>query len=118
MFLLCKLFSTAIHSMGYFCDVTRLYADEWKLMFLCPNQLGHCIIYFYLIFISFVTSQLSAWLLIRVKNCILYKLLEVNCNQTKSTPKNLFKMCDFWMYSVNLGVMIRHGVNGYSGRLD
>ena len=37
MFLLCKLFSMAIHSMGYFHHVTRLYADEWKLMFLCPN---------------------------------------------------------------------------------
>ena len=41
MFLLYKLFSIAIHSMGYFRHVTRLYADEWKLMFLCPNQLGH-----------------------------------------------------------------------------
>ena len=36
MFLLCKLFSMAIDGMGYFCDVTRLYTDEWKLMFLCP----------------------------------------------------------------------------------
>ena len=33
----CKLFNTAIHSMGYFRHVTRLYADKWKLMFLCPN---------------------------------------------------------------------------------
>ena len=24
----------------------------------------------------------------------------------KSTPKNLFKFCDFWMYSVNLGVLM------------
>ena len=32
MFLLCKLFSMAIHSMGYFCDVTILYTDEWKLI--------------------------------------------------------------------------------------
>ena len=40
---------------------------------------------------------------------MVYKLLEVNRNQTKSTPKNLFKMCDFWMYSVNLGVLIRQG---------
>ena len=39
----------------------------------------------------------------------MYKLLEVDCNQTKSTPKKLFKMCDFWMYSVNLGVLIRQG---------
>ena len=43
-----------------------------------------------------------------MKNCIVYKLYEVNCNQTKSTPKNLLK-CDFWMYSVNLGVLIRQG---------
>ena len=28
MFLLYKLFSMAIHSIGYFCDVTRLYTDE------------------------------------------------------------------------------------------
>ena len=24
----------------------------------------------------------------------------------------MFKMCDFWMYSVNLGVLIRKGVSG------
>ena len=41
MVLWCKLFSMAIHSMNYFCHVTRLYTDEWKLTFLCPNQLGH-----------------------------------------------------------------------------
>ena len=38
MFLLCKLFSAAIHSIGYFCHVTTLYVDEWKLKFLCPNR--------------------------------------------------------------------------------
>ena len=59
MFLLCKLFSMAIHSMCYFCDVTRLYIDEWKLMFLCPNQLGHYIMYFPSSLKSFVTSQSS-----------------------------------------------------------
>ena len=41
MFLLCKLFSMAIHSMCYFCGVTRLCADECKLTFLCPTRLGH-----------------------------------------------------------------------------
>ena len=89
---LCKLFSMAIHSMGYFCHVKRLYADEWKLMFLCPNQLGHYIIYFHSSLKNFETSQLSYilctfpyWLLIRVKDCMVYKLLEVNCNRTKST---------------------------------
>ena len=44
MVLWCKLFSTAIHSMGYFCHVTRLYTDEWKLTFLCPNRLGHYVL--------------------------------------------------------------------------
>ena len=39
----------------------------------------------------------------------MHKLLEVNCNQTKSTPKNLFQMSDFWIYSVSLGVLIRQG---------
>ena len=38
-------------------------------------------------------------------------LLEVNCNQTKSTPKNLYEICDFWMYSVNLGVLIHQSDN-------
>ena len=56
MFLLCKLLSTAIHSMGHFCDVKRLYAEEWKLTFLCPNQLG---LYFCLTLKSFVTLQLA-----------------------------------------------------------
>ena len=59
MVLWCELFSTAIHIMGYFHHVMRLYADEWKLMFLCPNQLGHYIIYFHSTLKSFVTSQLS-----------------------------------------------------------
>ena len=59
MFLLCKLFSMAIQSMGYFCHVMRLYADEWKLTFLCPNQLGHHIMYLHSTLRSFVTSQLS-----------------------------------------------------------
>ena len=31
MFLLCKLFSTAVHSMHYFYHVMRLYADEWNI---------------------------------------------------------------------------------------
>ena len=39
----------------------------------------------------------------------MYKLLELNYNQTKSTPESLFKMCDFWMYSVNFGVLIHQG---------
>ena len=112
MVLLCKLFSTAIHSVGYLHHVTRLFADEWKLTF---NQSGH---YHVLTLnlekfcnISYGTfCDLPYWLLIRVKDCIVCKLLEVNCNQTKSTPKNLFKMCDFWMYSVNLGVLIHQGV--------
>ena len=59
MFLLCKLSSMTIHSISYFCDVTKLYTDDWKLTFLCPNRLGHCIIYFRLTLKSFVTSQLS-----------------------------------------------------------
>ena len=59
MFLLCKLFSMAIHSIGYFCDVTRLCVDEWKLMFFCPNRSGHYIIYFCSTLKSFVTLQLS-----------------------------------------------------------
>ena len=58
MFLLCKLFSMAIHSMGYFCHVMRLHADEWKLTFLCPNRLGHYIMCFHSTLKSFVTSQL------------------------------------------------------------
>ena len=53
--------------------------------------------------------ELPYWLLIRIKNCIVYKLLELNYNQTKSTAKNLFKMCDFWTYCVNLVVLIRQG---------
>ena len=44
-----------------------------------------------------------------MKNYAVYKLLEFNYNQTKSTPKNMFKMCDFWMYSINLGVLIDQG---------
>ena len=66
MVLWCKLFSTAIHSLGYFCHFTRLYADEWKLTFLCPNRLGHYIIYFHSTLKSFVTSQLSYILCIAV----------------------------------------------------
>ena len=58
MVLWCKLFSTAIHSMGYFRHVTRLYTDEWKLTFLCPNQLGHYIKYLHSTLKSFVTTQL------------------------------------------------------------
>ena len=58
MSLLCKLFSTAIHSMDYFCDVMRLYVDECKLTFLCLNLLGHYIMYFCSTLRSFVTSQL------------------------------------------------------------
>ena len=58
MFLLCKLFSTAIHSISYCHHVMRLYADEWKLTFLCPNRLGHYIICFHSTLKSFVTSQL------------------------------------------------------------
>ena len=47
MFLLFKLFTMAIDSICYFCDVMGLYADKWKLMFFfCPNQFGHYIIYF------------------------------------------------------------------------
>ena len=60
MLLLCELFSTAIHSMGYFHHVTKLYADEWKLMFLCPNQLGHYTMYLCSTLISFVTSHCHA----------------------------------------------------------
>ena len=59
MVLWCKLFSMVIHSMGYFRHVMRLYADELKLMFLCPNRLGHYIKYFCSTLKSFVTSQLS-----------------------------------------------------------
>ena len=58
MFLLCKLFSTAIHRIDYFFDVMRLYTDEWQLMFLYPNLLGHNIIYFCSTLKSFITSQL------------------------------------------------------------
>ena len=99
MFLLCKLFSMAI--------------DEWKLMFLCPHWLGHYIMYFCSTLISFVTSQLSYILWIAVlatyQSYIVHTLLEINCNQRIGTPKNLFKMCDFWMYSVNLGLLIHQG---------
>ena len=54
----------AIHGMGYFCGVTRLYAG--KLMFLCPNGLGHYIIYFGSTLKTFVTSQLSYTLWIAI----------------------------------------------------
>ena len=46
-----------------------------------------------------------------VKKCIVCKLLELNYNRTKSTPKNLFKMSDFWTYSINLGELIHQGDN-------
>ena len=52
---------------------------------------------------SYCTNcELLYCLLIRVKNCIMSKLLEVNCNQTKSTPKNLFKMLYFDSREQNL----------------
>ena len=56
--LLCKLFSMAIHSMGYFHHIMRLYAGEWKLMFLYLHQLGHYIIYFCSTLKSLVASHL------------------------------------------------------------
>ena len=60
------MFSTAIHSMGCFHHATRLHADERKLTFLCPNQLGHYIMHLHSALKSFVTSQLSYILLIAV----------------------------------------------------
>ena len=66
MVLWCKLLSTGIHGMGNSCNVMRLYADEWKITFLCPNQLGHHIICFCSTLDSFVTLQLLYMLLIAV----------------------------------------------------
>ena len=60
MFLLCKLFSVAIHSVDYFRYVMRLYPDEWKLTLLCPNRLGHYIIYFHSTSKSFVNFAILA----------------------------------------------------------
>ena len=31
----------------------------------------------------------------------------------KCTPKKMFKMCHFWMYSVNLGILIPKGVHEF-----
>ena len=97
MFSLCKLFSRAIYSMGYFCNVTRLHTDQWKLMFLSPNQLGHYIIYFHSALKCFVTStstycELPCWLLIRVKNCIMYTIWPKT-----GAPSNgaLFNFCQY-----------------------
>ena len=85
----------AIHGMGYFCDVMRLYADEWKLMFLCPNQLGHYIMYFHSTLKSFATSHLSYILWIAIlatyQSEKLHSLQVIGsyCFQTKSTPKKI-----------------------------
>ena len=58
MFFVLQTVQYSIHSMGYFCEAMGLYADEWKLTFLCTNQLEHYIIYFYSTLRSFATSQL------------------------------------------------------------
>ena len=62
MVLWCKLFSKAIHSMGYFHDVTRLYTDEWKSTFLCPNRL------YYLLLLNF-EKFCNITVIVHIVNC-------------------------------------------------